>query len=288
MKWLLVYIFSLFSLFSFGQNFAGSWSGLIKFSGEKWENANIIYFSLSKENGQFSGLSRIELFKELDKFSVKTIVGKRTDGKLKLTESFVKRSSHSRNTPNCKLIYSLSFNDSTGYLSGTFESSDCRHGIGEIVLFRSNHKVNDEIEPTSTHLWAHRFLKNYLRGFPAPAILKKEQEQFKFKPIYFDFDKAEIRPQYYSYLTQMARIVMSMDDLRILITGNTDAFGTDAYNMDLSEKRADALRNFFERQGVNSNKLEIDFKGERNPVATNSTSDGRQSNRRVNFAFDYK
>lgn len=288
MKRILFLLFLMSAGITSAQKLAGSWSGLIKRNGEDWDHANIIYVKIEKSGADYSGLTRIERMQESDKFAVKPFKGNEKQGAFTFTEGFVTRSSHSRNTPSCELIYSLKYSDSTGYLSGTYTSSDCRQAVGKIVLFRSDHKVNTDKEPTSTHFWAHRFIKNYKRGFPAPEILKQEQENFTLKPIYFDFDKAIIRPEYIAYLAQMARIVESMDDLRIMITGNTDAFGSDPYNMDLSKRRADALRLFFKQHGVNANKLEIDFKGERDPKATNATSDGRQINRRVDFAFNYK
>ena len=83
----------------------------------------------------------------------------------------------------------------------------------------------------------------------------------------------------------MVRVVKSHSDLRIKVTGHTDAVGSDIYNVDLSERRAKAITNFFIQCGLDEDRIVVDFKGESNPVETNSTSEGKQKNRRVDFSF---
>lgn len=83
----------------------------------------------------------------------------------------------------------------------------------------------------------------------------------------------------------MIRMVKSHSDLRILITGHTDSDGSDAYNIDLSKRRAAALVQFFETHGLQPSRLEIDFKGEKEPVDKNDNDSGKQKNRRVDFRF---
>jgi outer membrane protein OmpA-like peptidoglycan-associated protein len=83
----------------------------------------------------------------------------------------------------------------------------------------------------------------------------------------------------------MIRVVDGHTDLRIKVTGHTDADGSDAYNVDLSKKRAQSLIDFFVANGLSKDRIEIDFKGESLPVDSNSTPEGKQHNRRVDFAF---
>jgi outer membrane protein OmpA-like peptidoglycan-associated protein len=83
----------------------------------------------------------------------------------------------------------------------------------------------------------------------------------------------------------MIRMVKSHSDLRILITGHTDSDGSDAYNIELSKRRAAALVRFFEKNGLAKSRVEIDFKGEKEPVDRNDTDTGKQKNRRVDFRF---
>jgi OOP family OmpA-OmpF porin len=80
-------------------------------------------------------------------------------------------------------------------------------------------------------------------------------------------------------------MVKSHSDLRIKITGHTDADGSDRYNEKLSQKRAKALIQFFENNGLEKSRVVIDFKGEKQPVDSNKTPEGKQRNRRVDFTF---
>ena len=70
-------------------------------------------------------------------------------------------------------------------------------------------------------------------------------------------------------------------DVSLLITGHTDSQGKDAYNQDLSERRASSVRAFMITHGSDANRLSTDGYGERKPIADNGTKEGRAKNRRV-------
>jgi outer membrane protein OmpA-like peptidoglycan-associated protein len=106
-----------------------------------------------------------------------------------------------------------------------------------------------------------------------------------FQPIYFDYDQAIIRSEYTDFLKRMIRVVNGHSDLRIKVTGHTDSDGSDAYNVELSKKRAQALIDFFVTNGLSRDKIEVEFKGESAPIDSNKTPQGKQRNRRVDFAF---
>lgn len=285
MKYLAFLILLNYTLFSFSQtDFKGEWKGVLKFSYQSLEEADVIYISLSGSAEKLEGNSRIEILNSED-FAVKTLEGKIEKNNLILTEEYLKSSTHSRVAPKCKLIYEMTYNDSTAYLRGTFRSSDCRNKIGEIILFRTDEEFNFEDKFTATHYWKQRFVRDYNKGYPAPEIREKEREDFEFEPIYFDHDKSEIRPEHFDYLNKMARILDGIHDLRVEVTGHTDAVGTDDYNIGLSKRRAKAIKDYFKSQGIEPDKLEVDFKGERQPVDSNTTPEGKQRNRRVDFKF---
>lgn len=277
-------ILLFFTLNAVAQDFAGTWSGVLITNGQEVEEADIIYLEIKENGGDISGLTRIELLDDVE-FSVKSFKGKQKKNTLTFSEKRSRRSSNTRKSPVCKLDYELEYNDSTAYLKGTFVSSDCRNVQGEVIFFRSDHEVSTEKEPVLTHLWKHRFVRNYKKGYPAPEVLKKEQENFEFQTIYFDHDKSEIRSEFTDYLNRMARVLDAIHDLRVEITGHTDAVGTDQYNIGLSKRRAKAIRKYFKKRGIDPKKLEIDFKGKRQPVDTNKTKEGKQRNRRVHFQF---
>ncbi len=284
MKKKLLFILFFIASNAMAQDLSGTWSGVLITNGQAIDKADVIYLRLEKNGAQISGITRIELLDDVE-FAVKSIEGKQEGSSLIFSEKNSRRSSNTRKSPVCKLNYELKYNDSTAYLKGTFVSSDCRNIQGEVIFFRSNHNVNLEKEPASTHLWKYRFVKSYNKGYPAPEIMKYEQKKFKFQPIFFDHDKSEIKPEFYDYLNRMARVLDGIHDLRVEITGHTDAVGTDQYNIGLSERRAKAIRDYFKQQGIEPEKLEIDFKGKRQPVDTNKTKEGKQRNRRVDFKF---
>ena len=102
--------------------------------------------------------------------------------------------------------------------------------------------------------------------------------------IHFEFDKAVIRPQSYPILDDVASVIKSNPGIkRVMIEGNTDSVGSDQYNMRLSERRANSVRDYLVKKGVNPSILDTVGYGESRPVATNDTAEGRAKNRRVEF-----
>lgn len=286
MKSLLLNIIVLFSTqFCLTQSdLNGLWKGMIKKNSQSLEQADIFYIQMNLSDGKVTGRTRIELLDE-EEMAFKSFEGEMKEGKLVLKEDYVRNSSNSRKSPKCKLNYKLSYVDSTGYLSGTFISSDCRNVSGEIIVYREEGVINEEKEINGSHVWKKRFAESYSKGYPAPEVLERERANFKFQPIYFDHDKSEIRPEHYEYLNKLARVLGGIHDLRVEVIGHTDAVGTDEYNIGLSKRRAKAIKDYFKSKGIEPEKLEIDFKGERQPVDSNSTAAGKQRNRRVDFKF---
>lgn len=105
--------------------------------------------------------------------------------------------------------------------------------------------------------------------------------QFNLK-IEFDFDKAEVRPQYHDQLRQAAAFINDNPGAKFLIAGHTDNLGSDAYNTRLSKERAAAVKKYLAEQfGIGAHLLHPRGYGESRPVASNDTDEGRQLNRRV-------
>lgn len=104
--------------------------------------------------------------------------------------------------------------------------------------------------------------------------------------VLFDFDKAELKPEADGELQKAADIISQKGKGLILISGYTDSKGTDAYNKRLSLARAQAVKNWFEAQGLHQN-YQTEGLGAANPVAPNANDDGsdnpegRAKNRRV-------
>jgi OOP family OmpA-OmpF porin len=99
--------------------------------------------------------------------------------------------------------------------------------------------------------------------------------------VLFDFDKYNIKPQFYGFLDEAAMVFEKNPNLKVLIEGNTDNIGTAAYNMKLSLRRADAVRDYLVSKGVAKDRLSTVGYGFSRPIATNATEEGRALNRRV-------
>ncbi|HZU42763.1 MAG TPA: OmpA family protein [Terriglobales bacterium] len=99
--------------------------------------------------------------------------------------------------------------------------------------------------------------------------------------VLFDFNKYTLKPQARERLAKVAGILLAYPDLHLEIDGYTDSIGSDQYNQQLSEKRADAVRDYLASQGVQLNNVVAEGFGKNDPIASNATPQGRQENRRV-------
>jgi outer membrane protein OmpA-like peptidoglycan-associated protein len=99
--------------------------------------------------------------------------------------------------------------------------------------------------------------------------------------VTFDVDRAEIRPDFYDVLNSVVLVVKEYDKTLIEISGHTDSSGSDAHNLDLSNRRAASVASYFKAQQVNPMRVLSQGFGEQNPVASNDTPEGRAANRRV-------
>lgn len=100
--------------------------------------------------------------------------------------------------------------------------------------------------------------------------------------VNFDFDRAIIRPGDKAVLDEMVAFVRKYPDAKIELDGYTDNSGTEAYNQRLSEKRAEAVKNYLIKEaGVGRSQISAVGRGESDPVADNKTAEGRFENRRV-------
>jgi outer membrane protein OmpA-like peptidoglycan-associated protein/tetratricopeptide (TPR) repeat protein len=101
--------------------------------------------------------------------------------------------------------------------------------------------------------------------------------------IFFDFNKATLRPESVSELDRIFRLMNDMPTLRIEISGHTDNVGSKSYNKKLSEKRAKAVVDYLVDKGIDKSRLAFAGYGFAQPIASNDTPLGRQKNRRTEF-----
>lgn len=101
--------------------------------------------------------------------------------------------------------------------------------------------------------------------------------------LFFEVNKADIRDESIVELKRMFTILTENPNVVVAIEGHTDNTGTEAYNMSLSMRRAEAVKKFLESVGIESNRIKVSFFGEGKPKVSNSTEEGRAKNRRVEF-----
>lgn len=272
---ILLILLLFFNTASWGQKMTGFWQGML-FSPSDETVLIPIYLDIFVTNGLVDGKIRIE---NKEGASVYPVVGKYVNNELEL----VTMKAMWYYLPEFALspyIYSLKYNPQNGYLEGSTDKQDFRliayQSKGEISMSKTAYLPKD---------WLLRFSQELKDGISAPQIRKQELLNFTFEPIYFDYDQATIRTEYQAYLKELIRMVKSHSDLRIEITGHTDADGSDAYNLDLSKRRSEALLLFFSQNGLAKDRVVISFKGEREPIDKSQTNEGKQRNRRVDFKF---
>ncbi|RXR05406.1 OmpA family protein [Pseudoxanthomonas composti] len=112
-------------------------------------------------------------------------------------------------------------------------------------------------------------------GCPVPVSID-------LKGVNFDFDKATLRPDAVSILSEATEILKRYPELKVEVAGHTDSVGTDAYNQKLSERRAKTVYDYLTSNGVDASRLvgPIGY-GESRPIDTNDTAEGRARNRRT-------
>ena len=125
-------------------------------------------------------------------------------------------------------------------------------------------------------------LKAKLQG--TQAQVKKEGNALVINlpgGVTFASDSANITSSFYSALNGIAQSLNNYPETRIQVNGYTDSTGNDAHNQELSQRRANAVAQYLIAQGVSSSRIVANGFGSSNPIASNSTQEGRLQNRRV-------
>jgi outer membrane protein OmpA-like peptidoglycan-associated protein len=99
--------------------------------------------------------------------------------------------------------------------------------------------------------------------------------------VLFDFNQASLKPGAKEKLAKVSGILLAYPSLRMSVEGHTDSIGSDDYNLKLSQRRADAVRDYLTSNGISSSIVQAIGLGKADPVASNDDNAGRQQNRRV-------
>jgi OOP family OmpA-OmpF porin len=115
---------------------------------------------------------------------------------------------------------------------------------------------------------------------PAPVAAMSKKVTYTADAL-FDFDKSVLKPAAKTSLDNLVGQIKSLSLEVVIATGHTDSVGTDAYNQKLSVRRATSVKKYLVSKGIDANRIQIEGKGESQPVADNKTKEGRAKNRRV-------
>ena len=122
------------------------------------------------------------------------------------------------------------------------------------------------------------------QGCPKKQLVTITEDRLEIlESVYFKVNKAIILKKSYKLLDNVASVLSSHPNLVVEVQGHTDSQGNDAYNKDLSQRRADAVRAYLINQGIDGSRLTAMGYGEDQPVASNDNKQGRAQNRRVVF-----
>jgi len=101
--------------------------------------------------------------------------------------------------------------------------------------------------------------------------------------VNFDFDRSNVRENVRDRLGRVIRLLEEIPEINVEIVGHTDDIGTQEYNLALSRRRAESVRDYVVAHGIDQHRLSVDGRGMRDPIVSNATPEGRAVNRRVEF-----
>jgi OOP family OmpA-OmpF porin len=116
---------------------------------------------------------------------------------------------------------------------------------------------------------------------PAAPVVAAASKVTYAADAFFDFDKAVVKPAGKAKLDDLVGKIKGINLEVIIAVGHTDSIGSDAYNQKLSVRRAEAVKAYLVSKGIEKNRVYTEGKGEKQPVASNKTKEGRAKNRRV-------
>jgi outer membrane protein OmpA-like peptidoglycan-associated protein len=280
----LVAIFTFTFQFAYGQvTYNGLWKGAVFTTEIDDSSENVVFISISKYKSNLEAFIRIEKKGAVSFYTFKA-QGDFLDSILTFNKSQLDKKSK-----DCILAevwgIKLKYIDSTGYLEGELISANKSITSKRIVLFKSSGKIDAVEKKETSHAWFYLFQKEYKLGLVAPDLRDEVRKNFQFQSVYFEPAESILKEEFKNYLKKIIQVVNGHTDLRLKVIGHTDWDGSDSYNEKLSLKRAETIIHFLESNGLERDRIEYEFKGEKKPVESNETLEGKKRNRRVDFQF---
>jgi outer membrane protein OmpA-like peptidoglycan-associated protein len=244
------------------------------------------YYRLAPD-GSYAYLSsyRIGGYGEKDIYTINYIKNARLNGQV-----FTKADSLA--IPGVELIFNglqadkrpISYRDVTKPDSGNYEVQVLSGRTYQVQLSRDNQVIETQefevpvvLDDTTT------ITQNFYIEFVDTTGVLIARTAFAMKPVYFDTDEYDLRPESIQELDSIARIMKANPNMNISIEGHTDSRASDEYNQKLGQNRADAAYDYLVRQGISPKRLVTATYGERRPAVPNTSADNMQLNRRTEF-----
>lgn len=118
---------------------------------------------------------------------------------------------------------------------------------------------------------------------PIKVAVVEEEVTIKLNNVFFYFDQTVLTPESYPELNRIIALMNEHPGMEIEIVGHSDSTGPEDYNLILSQRRAEAVKDFLVKKGIDSNRITVSYLGESAPIETNANRLGRRKNRRVEF-----
>jgi outer membrane protein OmpA-like peptidoglycan-associated protein len=118
---------------------------------------------------------------------------------------------------------------------------------------------------------------------PTTTIILEKGKKVILRGVNFETNKATLTRNSEDILEDAYNALVANPDVQVEISGHTDSVGSDEYNQALSLRRAQAVKNWLTKRGIAGNRMKTVGKGEKEPVASNDTAEGRTENRRIEF-----
>ncbi len=185
-------------------------------------------------------------------------------------------------------LYSATLNTNAGGIS-----ADSVSHIPSINTFKNEVTPPYITSVRNTALFSHTSAGNTILHQLEPDFYQTSPQDiapitegsFVARDIQFDTDSTSLRQSSYEFLSRLYEYLSENPDKTVIIAGHTDNTGSEQYNIELSKKRAQAVRDYLVRRGIESRRITIRGYGTSKPVAENSTETGRQQNRRVEITI---
>jgi len=118
-----------------------------------------------------------------------------------------------------------------------------------------------------------------------PLEKPRKGSTIRLRNVFFEFDRADIKPESEVELLEVVRLLQAHPKWKVEVQGHTDSVGTAMYNQQLSQRRAEAVRQFLIQRGIKPERIQARGYGSSRPIAPNTTEEGRALNRRTEILF---